>query len=90
MQLLTNIRGRTIVSLAIILTIGLLYSHYRYSIWWLNQEIGGIFYVIFWCLFAFLFMTTRSSVWQIPFWVLVITCLLEFMQLWHGCIPVFI
>ncbi|MBF2006141.1 MAG: DUF2809 domain-containing protein [Chlorogloeopsis fritschii C42_A2020_084] len=83
MPLLTNIRRRTILSLAIILSIGLLYSHYRYSTWWLNQEVGGIFYQIFWCLFAFLFIPNRSSVWQIPLWALVITCLLEFMQLWH-------
>ncbi len=76
-------RSRTILSLLIILPIGLLYSHYRYSTWWLNQEIGGIFYEIFWCLFAFLFIPTRRAIWQIPLWVLVITCLLEFMQLWH-------
>jgi hypothetical protein len=83
MPLLTNIRWRTIFSLAIVLPIGLLYSHYRYSVSWLNQEVGGIFYEIFWCLLAFLFIPTRRAVWQIPLWVLVITCLLEFMQLWH-------
>lgn len=78
-----KIRRRTILSLAIILSIGLLYSRYRYSVGWLNQEIGGIFYEIFWCLLAFLFVPTRSSVWQIPLGVLVITCLIEFMQLWN-------
>lgn len=83
MPLLTNIRRRSVLSLAIILPIGLLYSHYRHSIWWLNQEVGGIFYEIFWCLLAFLFIPNRRAVWQIPLWVLVITCLLEFMQLWH-------
>ncbi len=83
MQLLTKVRKRSLLSLAIILPIGLLYSHYRYSTWWLNQEVGGIFYEIFWCLFAFLFIPTQRAVWQIPVWVLVITCLLEFMQLWH-------
>ena len=84
MPLLTNTRRRSILSLAIILPIGLLYSQYRYSILWLNQEVGGIFfYEIFWCLFAFLFIPTRSSITEIPLWVLIITCLLEFMQLWH-------
>ncbi|BAB76005.1 DUF2809 domain-containing protein [Anabaena sp. FACHB-709] len=83
MPILTNIRWRTLLSLTIILSIGLLYSHYRHSIWWLNQEVGGIFYEIFWCLFAFLLIPTRRAVWQIPLWVLVITCLLEFMQLWN-------
>ncbi|ALF54571.1 hypothetical protein ACX27_19725 [Nostoc piscinale CENA21] len=80
---LTNIRWRTILSLIIVLPIGLLYSHYRYSIEGFNQEIGGILYEIFWCLLAFLFIPTRKAVWQIPLWVLAITCLLEFMQLWH-------
>ncbi|AFY45651.1 DUF2809 domain-containing protein [Nostoc sp. PCC 7107] len=83
MPLFKSLRWRTIFSLTIILPIGLFYSHYRYSVSWLNQEVGGIFYQIFWCLFAFLFTTTRASVWQIPLWVLVITSLIEFMQLWH-------
>jgi hypothetical protein len=83
MPLLTNIRRRSILSLAIILPIGLLYSHYRYSILWLNQEVEVIFYEVCWCLFAFLFIPTHSSITQIPLWVLIITCLLEFMQLWH-------
>jgi Protein of unknown function (DUF2809) len=83
MPFFTKICWRTIISLAIVLLIGLLYSHYRHYIWWLNQEVGGIPYEIFWCLFAFLFIPTRRAVWQIPLWVLVITCLVEFLQLWH-------
>ncbi|MBD2354503.1 DUF2809 domain-containing protein [Tolypothrix sp. FACHB-123] len=83
MAIIRNIRWRTILSVAVVLPIGLLYSHYRHSVWWLNQEVGGIFYEIFWCLFAFLFIPTRKAVWQIPLWVLVITCLLEFLQLWQ-------
>ncbi|MBD2200913.1 MULTISPECIES: ribosomal maturation YjgA family protein [Calothrix] len=83
MAIIRNIRWRTILSLAVVLPIGLLYSHYRHSVWWLNQEVGGIFYEIFWCLLAFLFIPTRKAVWQIPLWVLVITCLLEFLQLWQ-------
>lgn len=90
MPLLTKVRRRCIFSLALILPIGLLYSHYRYSALWLNQEVGGIFYQIFWCLFAFLFIPTRAAVWKIPLWVLVITCLLEFMQLWHPPFLVFV
>ncbi|MFM7408240.1 MAG: DUF2809 domain-containing protein [Cuspidothrix sp.] len=80
---LKNIRLVTFISLTIILIIGLLYSKYRYSVSWLNQEIGGIFYIIFWCLLAFLFIPKRSTVWQIPLWVLAITSLIEFIQLWH-------
>jgi hypothetical protein len=80
---LKNIRLFTFSSLIIILITGLLYSKYRYSVSWLNQEVGGIFYVIFWCLLAFLFIPSRRAVWQIPLWVLTITCLIEFLQLWH-------
>ncbi|MBD2136724.1 DUF2809 domain-containing protein [Anabaena sp. FACHB-1237] len=83
MPLLTNIQLKTIFSLAIILPIGLSYSRYRFSVSWLNQEVGGIFYEIFWCLLAFLFIPTRKAVWQVPIWVFVITCLVEFLQLWH-------
>lgn len=82
MILFKNIRLRTFSFLIITLITGLLYSKYRYSVSWLNQELGGIFYVIFWCLFAFLFIPSRRTVWQIPLWVLTITCLLEFLQLW--------
>lgn len=77
-----NIRRKTILSLAIILPIGLLYSKYRYSLSF-NQEVGGVFYEIFWCLFAFLFIPTRRAIWQIPLWVFIITCLVEFTQLWN-------
>jgi hypothetical protein len=80
---LKNIRLLTFIYLIIVLITGLLYSRYRYSVSWLNQEVGGIFYVIFWCLLAFLFIPTRRAVWQIPLWVLTITSLIEFLQLWH-------
>jgi hypothetical protein len=61
-QNLKTIRLRTFISLIIILITGLLYSKYRYSVSWLNQEVGGVFYVIFWCLLAFLFIPTRRAV----------------------------
>ncbi|TAE59561.1 MAG: DUF2809 domain-containing protein [Nostocales cyanobacterium] len=82
MILFKKVRLLTFISLIVILIIGLLYSKYRYSVSWLNQEVGGVFYVIFWCLLAFLFIPSRRAVWQIPLWVLAITCLIEFLQLW--------
>ena len=82
MILFKDVRLRTFVFLIVVLFIGLLYSKYRYSVSWLNQELGGIFYVMFWCLFVFLFIPTRRAVWQVPLWVLAITCLIEFLQLW--------
>lgn len=49
---------------------------------WVNNSLGGVFYVIFWCLFAFLFFA-RSRPWIIAVSVLCVTCFLEFLQLWH-------
>ena len=83
MKLLKSLRLTTSISLAFILAIGLLYSKYRYSIPWLNQEMGGIFYQIFWCLFFFIFFPSKSAVIKVPIWVLIVTCSLEFLQLWH-------
>ncbi|NIO82881.1 MAG: DUF2809 domain-containing protein, partial [Candidatus Aminicenantes bacterium] len=49
---------------------------------WVNDSLGGSFYEIFWCLVAFLFFQ-KSKPWKIATIVLTITCLLEFLQLWH-------
>ncbi|NET01335.1 MAG: DUF2809 domain-containing protein [Sphaerospermopsis sp. SIO1G1] len=76
------IRFRTLIALVITLIIGLLYNKYRYTVPWLNQELGGIFYVMFWCLLTFLIIPTHRTIWKIPLWVLTITCLIEFLQLW--------
>nr|WP_313954451.1 DUF2809 domain-containing protein [Anabaena subtropica] len=38
---------------------------------------------MFWCLFAFLFLRRSAFIKQIPIWVFVITCFIEFLQLWH-------
>ena len=50
---------------------------------WFNNYGAAVFYEIFWCLFAFVFFRSRTAVRQIPLWVFIITCILEFMQLWH-------
>jgi hypothetical protein len=49
---------------------------------WVNDSFGGLLYEVFWCLvFAFLYPTTRPV--KIAQWVFLITCCLEFLQLWH-------
>ncbi len=50
---------------------------------WFNNNGAAIFYKIFWCLFAFLLVISRRAISQIPLWVFIITCILEFLQLWH-------
>lgn len=49
---------------------------------WVNNSLGGLLYEIFWCLIAgFLFTKTKPI--EIVFLVFLITCMLEFLQLWH-------
>lgn len=50
---------------------------------WFNDYGGDIAYEIFWCLFGFWFFRSRAAVIQIPIWVFAITCIIEFLQLWH-------
>jgi hypothetical protein len=49
---------------------------------WVNDSLGGVFYVLFGCLLVF-WLLPRVAPWRIALTVLVITCLLEFLQLWH-------
>ena len=49
---------------------------------WVNNSLGGLFYVLFWCLLVF-WLLPRARPWRIALAVLAVTCLLEFMQLWH-------
>ncbi|MBC8175505.1 MAG: DUF2809 domain-containing protein [Candidatus Marinimicrobia bacterium] len=50
--------------------------------YWVNNSLGGVFYEIFWCLLILLFLPKKSP-WKISSSILLITCILEFMQLWH-------
>ena len=50
---------------------------------WFNNYGAGILYEIFWILLAFLFIPSKRSANIIPVCVFVITCILEFLQLWH-------
>ena len=52
--------------------------------WWFNDYGGGVLYVIFWCLFFHLIFCGKKNALKIAVWVLVATCLLEVLQLWHA------
>ncbi len=54
---------------------------------WVNFYLSAVFYVVFWCLFVFLFAPKRKCALRIALAVLAGTCLLEFLQLWE---PVFL
>jgi hypothetical protein len=49
---------------------------------WVNNSLGGVFYEIFWCVLLFLFLEDTRP-WIIATFVLTMTCVLEFLQLWH-------
>ena len=73
----------TIVSLILIVPMGFYCKSYN-GPWinWVNDSLAGLFYVIFWCLLVFLFLPNFKPL-IISLWVLIITCTLEFLQLWH-------
>lgn len=48
-----------------------------------NNHLGGIIYVIFWILF-FSTILPNQKPYKITLWVLLVTCLIEFMQLYHS------
>jgi len=49
---------------------------------WANNSLAGVLYVVFWCIFVhLLFPRIRPA--YIAVAVLIVTCLLEIMQLWH-------
>ncbi len=49
---------------------------------WVNNSLSGVFYVVFWCLFAsFLFPRTAAA--RVAGIVFAATCVLECLQLWH-------
>lgn len=73
----------TVISLLVIVPLGFYSKFYAGpGANWVNNSLGGVFYEIFWCLLLFLFLST-SKPWIIALSVLIVTCCLEFMQLWH-------
>lgn len=72
------------VSILIIVPVGL-YGKRGYhgpAALWVKDSLGGVFYVIFWCLAAVIALP-RVKASRIAIGVLAGTCFLEFLQLWH-------
>ncbi len=73
----------TLISIFIIVPLGIYSKFYSgQATNWVNDSLGGVLYVIFWCLFAFLFLSNTKP-WKIATVVFAVTCLLEFLQFWH-------
>jgi len=77
----------TILSILIITTLGFASKFYAGSYAnWFNNSLGGFLYEIFWCLIlSFILIKVKS--WKIALSVFILTCTLEFLQLWH---PIFL
>jgi hypothetical protein len=70
-------------SLVVVLPAGFYTKFYRGpGAHWVNDSLGGLLYEIFWCL-VFALVIPRSKPFRIALWVLIATCCLEFLQLWH-------
>lgn len=78
-------RQRLIILLVLIFVIPIGFSTKFYSgpaEEWINNSVGGLIYEVFWCLVLF-FLFPKSKPFRIALWVFIITCCLEFLQLWH-------
>ena len=73
----------TLISIFIITTLGFASKFYTGTdAKWFNNSLGGLLYEIFWCLVISLILIKAKS-WKIALTVFIITCILEFLQLWH-------
>ena len=80
---LSRPRVWTVVSLLVIVPVGVCTKCYQGpAADWVNNSLGGVFYEIFWCLLVFL-IVPNARTWLIALAVLLVTCTLEFMQLWR-------
>ncbi|MCD6329592.1 MAG: DUF2809 domain-containing protein [Candidatus Cloacimonetes bacterium] len=79
---MTKTKLFSFIALIIIIPLGFYSKFYTGTAsYWVNNSLGGVFYEIFWCVLIFLFFTKFKPI-IIAFVVLVITCALEFTQLW--------
>jgi len=73
----------TVLTLIVIVPIGFFTKFYSGPAeGWINNSLGGLLYEIFWCLVVF-FLFPKTNIFKIAFWVFIITCALESLQLWH-------
>lgn len=80
----TAVRKRMILSLFVVTPLGFLFKFYSGSAhWWFNNYGAGLLYVVFWILVVSFFVPDRKWVNRIPILVLIVTCALEVLQLWH-------
>jgi hypothetical protein len=76
-------RRWTLVAIALITPLGFYSKFYRGpGSHWVNNSLGGVLYVVFWSLIVSVIFK-RARPWTIASMVLLVTCTLEALQLWH-------
>ncbi len=77
----------TLISILIVVPLGFASKFYAGpGAKWFNDSLGGLLYEVFWCL-TISYILIKVKPWKIAISVFMITCILEFLQLWH---PVFL
>jgi hypothetical protein len=81
---MTARRIKILIILAVLVPLGFGFKYYAGpGHAWFNLHGAGVLYEIFWCLCVFFFFNTRRNIPVIATAVFIVTCGLEFMQLWH-------
>ncbi|MBN1326911.1 MAG: DUF2809 domain-containing protein, partial [Candidatus Cloacimonetes bacterium] len=76
-------RKWTIFSIIIIIPIGLSTKIYSGMLsQWVNNSLGGVFYVVFWSLIISLLFPGSKPVKNASV-IMLLTCVIEFLQLYH-------
>ncbi|MBP0018546.1 MAG: DUF2809 domain-containing protein [Cyanobacteria bacterium SBLK] len=83
-KLRSNPRLLAFLSVVAIVPIGISTKFYNgIGVQWVNDYLGDVLYEMAWCWFFFIFFPTKKAIWKIPLSVFIVTCCLEFLQLWH-------
>ena len=87
-RLKSQFRLRTITLLTALITGVFGFWLWRYyngpAKYWINYYVSSIFYEIFWCLVIFAILPKKNHIISIVITVFIITCTLEFLQLWEA------
>jgi hypothetical protein len=79
-------RIRVLVCLAIATLLGFwMWRYYRgWAQNWVRFYVSGAVYEIIWSLALFFFWPNKANIMRIPIIVFILTCILEFLQLWKA------
>jgi hypothetical protein len=80
----SSIRKHIAFALLVVTPAGFLFKFYSGPAQrWLNDYGAGLLYEVFWILVIFFFLPKKVLTNTIPFWVFIVTCALEILQLWN-------